>query len=208
MDIARAAIDTAKDIYQDNKAMQVSAPGTAVIELIDWSDVDMEEDAWIIQPYPTSLLPQTPQGRIDRVKDLVASTIWTPARAEAALDDLDPDSQEKLARAPGKNIERICEAILLDGKYEGPEPYYDLKQCLKTAVEYVNSAQVEGGFPEKNVDKLYRFMDDTAALMAAIAPSPGAAPGGPPPAGNGPAMPPVGGAPMPMPAPAPMAMAA
>jgi hypothetical protein len=62
MDIARAAIDTAKDIYQDNEAMQVSAPGTALLETIDWKDVDMEEDAWIIQPYPASLLPADASG--------------------------------------------------------------------------------------------------------------------------------------------------
>lgn len=185
MDIARAAIDTAKEIYQDNRAFQVSAPGTALLELIDWSDVDMEEDAWIIQPYPASLLPQTPQGRIDRVKDLVQSQIWTPARAEAALDDLDPDAHEKLANSPQKNIERICEAMVLDGKYEGPEPYYDLKKCLSTALEYVNQAQVDKA-PEKNIDLLYRFMDDVAALMAAnapaptpAAPAPGGGPGGP-----------------------------
>jgi hypothetical protein len=208
MDIARAAIDTAKEIYQDNKAYQVSAPGTALLETIDWADVDMEEDAWIIQPYPASLLPSTPQGRIDRVKDLVASTIWTPARAEAALDDLDPDSHEKLARSPAKNIERICDAMLVDGKYEGPEPYYDLKACLKTAVEYVNLGQLDLASAkgnakaklDKNIDLLYRFMDDVAALQAAIAPAP--PPGPPPMAGNGPSVPPPGAAPPP-PAPVP-----
>ncbi len=197
MDIARAAIDTAKEIYQDNKAYQVSAPGTAILETIDWADVDMEEDAWIIQPYPVSLLPQTPQGRIDRVKDLVASQIWSPARAEAALDDLDPDSHEKLARSPEKNIDRICDAMLMDGKYEGPEPYYDLKQCLKTAVEYVNLGQISRAEAkgdaarklEKNLDLLYRFMDDVAALQAAIqGPANGNAQP-PPAAGNAPSTP-------------------
>jgi hypothetical protein len=197
MDIARAAIDTAKEIYEDNRAFQVSAPGTAILETIDWKEVDMEEDAWVIQPYPTSLLPQTPQGRIDRVKDLVSSQIWTPARAEAALDDLDPDSHEKLARSPQKNIDRICDAMLTEGKYEGPEPYYDLKQCLKTAVEYVNLGQInlaeakDKARLEKNIDLLYRFMDDVAALQAAIG---GSGPQGPAPAaGNAPTTPPIAG---------------
>lgn len=187
MDIARAAIDTARDIYLDNEEMQVSAPGTDLLEQIDWSQVDMEEDAWVIQLYPTSLLPTTPQGRIDRVKDLVSSSIWSPQRAEAALDDLDPDSHEAANRGPEKNVERICEGMLIDGKYEGPEPYYDLKMCLKMAVEYVNEGQTEGA-PEKNLDLLYRFMDDVAALQLAISPPPapaapalGGAPGAPAP---------------------------
>ncbi len=209
MDIARGMLDVARDIFEATGSFKVNAEGDSVLQIIDFADVNGDEDAFTIAPYPTSLLPQTPQGRIDRVKDLVASQIWTPARAEAALDDLDPDSHEKLARAPGKNIERICEAMLVDGKYEGPEPFYDLKLCLKTAVEYVNSGQIDGA-PEKHLDLLYRFMDDVAALQAAIQgsgqPANTNAPAPPPAAGNGPSLP--QGAPPPPQTPPGMAQAA
>jgi hypothetical protein len=189
MDIARAAIDTARDIYLDNKEMQVSAPGSELLEQIRWQDVDMEEDAWVIEPYPTSLLPTTPQGRIDRVKDLVSSEIWTPDRAAAALDDLDPDAHEKAARAPERNLERILEAMLLDGKYVGPEPFYDFKMCLKMGIEYINEGE-DDEIEAKNLDLLYRWLDDVVALQTAAAPPP--APTAPAPGG---APPPVGGAP-------------
>jgi hypothetical protein len=185
LDVARAAIDIARDIYADSGEMRVSAPGTDLLESIDWKDVNMEEDSYVIQSYPTSLLPLTPQGRIDRVKDLVADGIWSQKRAEAALDDLDVDSAMSGDRAQEKDLERICDAMLSDGKYEGPEPTMDLALCLQVATEQLSCGRLDGA-PEKHLDLLYRFLDDVAALKQAIAPAPAPAPqamagGAPPP---------------------------
>lgn len=184
MRCARVMIDFAREIYEDNKEMRVQAPGTALLESIDWQDVDLEEDQYVIQVYPTSLLPQTPQGRIDRVNELVTRGIWSSKRAEAALDDLDPDSHTNRERAPEKDIERVCEAILLDGKYEGPEPFMDLGACTRIAAQYVAEGRNDKA-PAKHLDLLYRWMDDVQILKdllaakaraaaAPVAPSPGA----------------------------------
>ena len=203
LDIARIAIDVARDIYLDNKEMMVSAPGTALLESIDWKDVNLEEDEYVIQAYPTSLLPTTPQGRIDRVNELVTSSIWSPKRGEAALDDLDIETAMSADRAAEKNAERMCEGMLYDGIYEGPDPTNDLVSCLKIGSQYLDEGRSDKTTPPKNLDLLYRFLDDVAALQAALAapppPPPGApAPGGPPPGPGGPP-----GAPPPMPHPAP-----
>lgn len=175
LDVARAAIDIARDIYAENREMIVSAPGTQLLESIDWKDVDMEEDEYVIQGYPTSLLPLTPQGRIDRVKDLVADGIWSTQRAEAALDDLDIESAMSGARAAEKDIERMCEDMLTDGKYEGPEPTMDLTAALRIGSQYLNVGRIDGA-PAKHLDLLYRFLDDVAAIKASIAPAAPAAP--------------------------------
>jgi hypothetical protein len=193
LDIAKIAIDIARDIYNKNKEMMVKAPGTALLESIDWSDVDLEEDEYVIQAYPTSLLPTTPQGRIDRVNELVTSGIWSPKRGEAALDDLDIESAMTADRASEKNVERMCEAMLYDGKYEGPDPTDDLMACLKIGAQYLAEGRNDDTTPSKNLDLLYRFLDDTAALQAALAAPPPPAPGSPPPGGP----PAPGGAPAP-----------
>lgn len=180
MEIARICIDVARDIYKDNKKMMVSAPGTALLESIDWKDVDLEEDEFVIQVYPTSLLPTTPQGRIDRVNELVSTGIWSPKRGEAALDDLDIESAMSGERAAEKNVERMCEKMLIDGEYEGPDPTNDLTACLRIGSQYLDEGRV-GGAPEKNLDLLYRFLDDVAALQDSLKnPTPVAGPGGPP----------------------------
>lgn len=199
--IAKIAIDVARDIYADDKKMQVSAPGTALLESIDWKDVNLEEDEYVIQVYPTSLLPTTPQGRIDRVNELVTSGIWSPQRAEAALDDLDIESAQSGQRAAERNVERMCEAMLMDGKYEGPDPTNDLSACLRIGSQYLDEGR-NNGAEEKNLDLLYRFLDDVAALQASLkAPAPaapGASPGQPAaPPGPGAASAPPAAAPAP-----------
>ena len=180
MDIARRCIDIARDIYAGNKDFQVSAPGTALLETIRWADVNMEEDEFVIEPYPASLLPTTPQGRADRVQELVDKGIWSPKRGEMALDELDPDSEVARDKAGEEEIERICEAMIDDGRYEGPEPTMDLDQALLTASDYLAQARNDKVSP-KRLDLLYRFLDDVTALKAQITP------GTPPPAAAGPA---------------------
>lgn len=178
LQIARIMVDMARDIYRDNKEMRVSAPGTALLESIDWSEVNLEEDAYVIQPYPTSILPTTPQGRIERVKELVADGIWTQQRAESALDDLDVDSAMSMERASEKDVERMCEGMLVDGRYEGPEPWMDLATCLRIASQYVSAGRIDGA-PRKHIDLLYRFMDDVAEIKKTITPPPAPAPAAP-----------------------------
>jgi hypothetical protein len=152
---------------------------TALLEQIPWKDVNMEEDEYVIQPYPASLLPTTPQGRADKVMELVERGIWTPARGEAALDDLDPESEVNRDASPRREIEEICEAMLDEGKYQGPEPTMDLGQALLIASDYLSSARRDKGVNPKRLDLLYRFLDDVVALQAQITgatqPPPGAA---------------------------------
>jgi hypothetical protein len=193
MDIARRCVDIARDLYADNPDFVVSAPGTDVLKKIAWKDVNLEEDAYVIQAYPASLLPTTPQGRLDRVTDLVAQGIWTPQRAEAALDDMDPDSHTSRDVAGEEEIERICENMLDDGKYEGPEPTMDLTQALLLGSQYLSEARNAEDVPAKHLDLLYRFLDDVVALQGQIAgPTPppalggAGAPGGPSPAPGAP----------------------
>jgi hypothetical protein len=186
MDIARRCVDISRDIYADNKSLQVSAPGTSLLETIPWKDVDMEEDEYVIQPYPASLLPTTPEGRKDTVTDLVTAGIWSPKRAEGALDDMDPDRHEDLELAGERDIERICENMLDEGKYEGPEPTMDLGAALRIGSQYLSDGRNRNIAP-KRVDLLYRFLDDVTALQGLINPAP--APGGPPAPGAQPAAP-------------------
>lgn len=185
MDIARAMVDVCRELYADSPEKRIEAPGTKFLDTIRWKDVDMEEDAYFIEAYPTSILPQTPQGRIDRVKELVAESIWSPKRGEAALDDLDVDANMSAERAAEKEVEKICDDILTDGKYRSPDPAMDLAACLRIGSQYRATGEL-GLVPEKHLDLIYKFLDDTAALQKASKPAPApAAPamGAPPPAG-------------------------
>ncbi len=93
----------------------------------------------------------------------------------------------------------MCEAMLMDGEYEGPDVTNNLDACLRIGAQYLDEAR-NGDAPEKHIDLIYRFLDDVAAiqesLKAPAAPASAAAPGAPgtQPAG-GATPPPTGAAP-------------
>lgn len=173
--IARAMIDICREMY-GSASEREAAPGTAFLNQIDWERANLEEDAYSIEEYPTSLLPTTPQGRIDRVTDLVTRQIWSPKRAEAALDDMDPDKNMAMDRAAEKEAEKICSDILTSAKYRTPDPAMDLSTCLRVGSQYRAIAETKK-VPAKNLNMLYKWLDDVAAAMpkpAPAAPKPGA----------------------------------
>jgi hypothetical protein len=179
IDIFRAFVDIAREMYQDDPDRRIAAPGTELLDSIRWKDVDLEEDAYIIEPYPTSLLPTTPQGRIDRVKELVSEGIWSPKRGESALDDLDVEANMSAERSAEKEAEKLCEDMLQDGKYRTPDPAMDLATCLRVGSQYRAAGEL-GNVPEKHLDQLYKWLDDVAALQAQIKPpAPAPMPGAP-----------------------------
>jgi len=194
LDVARQMIDICREIYAESDE-PLKMPGTDLPDNVRWADLDMDEDAYVIQEYPTSLLPTTPQGRIDRVTDLVERGIWSPKRGESALDDLDVETEMSADLASEKEAKAICQDILSFGKYRTPDPAMDLTTCLRIGSTYRAIAETKRGIPDKHIDLLYKWLDDCAAAQQAVKPPPApVAPGAPPPA--------------PAPAPAPMAAAA
>lgn len=183
LDIFRAFVDICRELYAEDPDRRIAAPGTQLLDSIRWKDIDLEEDAFVIELHPTSLLPTTPQGRIDRVKELVTEGIWSPKRGEAALDDLDVERNMSADRAAEKEAEKLCEDMLQDGKYRTPDPAMDLATCLRVGTQYRASGEL-GSVPEKHLDQLYKWLDDVAALQAQIKPPPAPAmPGAAPPPG-------------------------
>jgi hypothetical protein len=195
LDVARQMLDICREIYADDPSKPLGIPGTELPGDVKFADLDMDDDAYVIQEYPTSLLPQTPQGRIDRVGELVDRGIWSTKRAEAALDDLDVESEMSADLANEKEAKKICQDILSFGKYRTPDPAMDLTTCLRVGASYRAIAETKRGIPGKHIDLLYKWLDDVAAAQQAVKPQPA-----PPAPGMPPGAPPPAAAPAPMPA--------
>lgn len=214
VDIMEVAVDMASDIAKRKSGYEVRSTDNRGMTVADWSEVKAAEDSFALTFWPSGILPITPAGRIDTVKDLINAGIWTVERGNAALDELDPESEMTLQRAAELNITRQLEGMLYDGEQEWPDESTDIKQAVKLGAEYLNLGQVEK-CPTKNIDLVRRYMDALTDLQASLAaqagppPGPAGQPPGAPPAAAGP---PPGGAPAPGPdaagAPPPVAAAA
>lgn len=160
------------------------------IEQVEWSEVDMDPDSYVMKVFPTSSLPSHPVGRLNAIESLInAGIIEDKGEAKRLLDYPDLESSMALDRAANDNIERIIEKILDTGVYEAPEPYQDHQLALKKFQASYQKA-VNDGVPDLRLMRMRQFMLAThhmmrKAEMEAVAQQAGVPlqPGAPPAAG-------------------------
>lgn len=179
MDAAKIMVDQSRDLYEalkkEGKDLSVKVKGGKFIETIKWKDVDMDEDKFIMRVYPTSLLPNSPQGRLQRVQELMQAGFIDKEIGMSLLDFPDVESYMSLQTAAIDDIKMIIENMIEKGEYQVPEPQMNLGLAQKM----VQSAYLRGktdAVPEARLELLRRFMDDCKELVAMATPPPPPAP--------------------------------
>lgn len=71
MDAAKIMIDMSRDMFKDDPSLSVNVKGAKFLETIKWKDVDLDDDSYIMQVFPTSILPSTPAGKLQTVQELM-----------------------------------------------------------------------------------------------------------------------------------------
>lgn len=193
IETARQVIRCAKRVGGSYKVRSVDKRG---ITLITWSEIDLDDEEYVIRVYPTSLLPSTPAGKLAWAQDMINGGVMPP---EDVLDVVDFPDVEQYARrknAARKLVERNVDHMLRTGEFVSPEPFDNHALALKLVNEAYHCARLDG-VSEDRLELLRRYMADTQDFMTPPAPPPDAmAPPMDPMAG-----PPMPGGPMPPPMP-------
>jgi hypothetical protein len=168
MDIAKIGIELSRDLYENMKAegkeLKVKVKGSKFIETIKWKDVDMDEDKFIMRVYPTSLLPSSPQGRLQRVQELMQAGFIDKEVGMSLLDFPDVEAYMSLQTASIDDMKMLLENMIDKGIYQSPEP----QQNLPLAIKMVQSSYLRSkvnGVPEARLELLRRFIDDCNELL-------------------------------------------
>lgn len=184
LDLARITVDMARDIYERDGSYEVGVPGKRFVETIDWKEIDLEDDAYEMQIFPVSSLPNEPAGRLQTIKEYMQAGLVTPRRGRKLLDFPDLEAEEDLANAPEEYLNEILDKIVYDGEYTPPEPYDDLALAHELALEYYARGKMSG-VPNRRLELVRRFIDQVGLLQqkamppaAPMAVNPG--PAGPP----------------------------
>lgn len=165
--IAEIMLDQARDLYDDMGELAVRVKGENFIETIDWKEVDMEEDKYMMQIFPTSALSNTPSGRLQDVQELLQAGFISREDGRKLLDFPDLKSTTNLDIADLENIERQIEKMIDKGSYEPPEPY----QNLELAVKKVQQAYLmyrHKGAPEERLELLRNYIEDAQGLIESM----------------------------------------
>jgi hypothetical protein len=165
MDASRMMIDLAKDIYAEYGEYAVKTKGKRSLEVVDWADVDLSEDQYIMQVFPVSSLSRTPAGRLQDVQELMSAGLIGPQDGMKLLDF--PDLQEfyNFNNAGIEDIERTIEKMIDDGDYSSPEPYQNLQLGI-TKMQQAYLMYRMGNAPEERLELFRRWIEDAQSLMA------------------------------------------
>ncbi len=194
----RKIIATAARIAERNGGHYiVQAPGRQSWDEVDWKEINLDADEYIMQAYPVSMLSHTVAGRLAEVKDLMDLGMVDQNTGYKLMDFPDLESVNSLELAAVNDIDRVIERVLDEGKWEQPDSLQNLIYGVRMMhLAYLRARQ--DGAPESHLELARQWIDAAQAILdeAAMANQPpapgvGAQPsaGAPPPA----APPPGGG---------------
>lgn len=174
----------------------VRAPGTKFLDEIKWSEVDMDEDAFVLQMSETSSLPTHFVGRMQVVSEMIRSGVLPEGKVRSGvglrlLQMPDLEKEVDVETASRELAEMQVDSALYDGKYTPPEPYQDLQLLIERAQNTFMWGRTLKDIPAGNLRKLERLISEASRMLQRMQPPPTAAPAAPgqPAAGGVPAQP-------------------
>lgn len=166
MDCAKKIIKlTREHVEEFSENPQVKVKGKGFMKKIKWSQVDMDEDEYVMSVFPTSLLPKTPAGRLSTIQELIqAKLIDSPEQGRELLDVPDLEGAMDLMNAAVDDAKYIIECLTDKGKYIAPEPFMNLQLTIQMMQSAYLRASVDG-LPEDRLDLMRTWISDAQAMM-------------------------------------------
>lgn len=164
LDAATQFIDLAREIDAEDGKLKVKVKSGKFMDSIKWSEVDMDEDKYLMQMFPTSALSTTPSSRLQEVQELLQAGFIQKEDGMKLLDFPDLDSFYNMQNAGVEDIERQIEEIVDKGHYSPPEPYQNLQLGI-TKMQQAYLLYRSEGAPESRLELFRRWISDADSLM-------------------------------------------
>lgn len=180
LDLMRVALAKVRKIVtgkgKSKTGYRVSLPDKRGLSVIDWKDVALDEEKYVIQVKAASPIPTEPAGLIAFGERMIEVGAWKPQQLAGYVQDLDADGRINRQMAQERQLERVFESLLYDPKgAAAPDEFTNLAMAIELGSEFLAQGE-EDEVPEKNLEKVRRYLKRCKALMAKAAPPAPAAP--------------------------------
>ncbi len=178
VDVARIMVDMSKDLYKNHPDLKVSYSEKKLLKEIKWKDVDLEDNPFDIQTFPTSQLPDNPAGRIQTIAEYIQNQ-WISKERGMELINLDPDLEQEVNLQTGslRLTEKMLAEIVEQGVPHTPDPLMNLALAQQVS-QGVYAMLVHDNCPENRLELVRHFVMECIRLQ-----QPPPAPPAPPPPG-------------------------
>lgn len=136
--------------------------GRSIQKEIDFKKVNLDLEYFDIQAYPTSIIPQTPAGRYETVRDMLQMGLLDQQRALKLLDIPDIENDISLQNSPLDYI-RFQIYEIMNGRMMYPDQRQDIQMVIREAQNhYMYYKQRDMNF--ENLELLSSFIEEAKAL--------------------------------------------
>jgi hypothetical protein len=165
LDAAKIMVNMARDLHEEgHKDFSVTSFTKSTMQEIAWSDINLKENQYIMQVFPTSLLPVTPAARLQTVEEMMRTGLLGREDGLALLDFPDLEGVQSLETAAIDEIERVIENIIENGEYTTPEPFTNLGLAMKKMNQAYIRAKLDN-VPEEKLELMRRYVADAQGLI-------------------------------------------
>lgn len=162
MDVAELMLD---EVRHSKKSVEVKSFNRKDgLEVISSADLDLSDDGYVMQVFPTSALPDTPSARLQTITEMMQSGLIDPEDGQELLDFPDLDARSQIQNSPIRLIRKQIESMLDSGKLIMPEPYDNLLKARSMATMYYNYARL-ADVEEERLDVLRQYIDAVQDLI-------------------------------------------
>ena len=150
MSAAEHYFDLAEEIVAEQGSFPVQTTYRREMTKVDFEKIRMARDEFILEPFPVSILPSLPAGKLQTVQELInIGVIDKKEQITRLLDFPDLNSVSQVYEAAEADVEWRISKILDEGEYVGPEPYMDLNLAKQRFQLAYLEARQKGVSPEK-----------------------------------------------------------
>lgn len=148
---------------------------------LDFNKVAIDEENYKLTVKPASPVPTDPAGLQAYGQQQLDIGLWEPEDLAEYMQDLDASGRTNNLVSKKRNFDRKFDEALYEGApLMPPDEFTDYKMAMKLGLQWLNQAE-EDGVPQKDIEKLRRYLRQVNRLNSAAAP---AAPAAPAPGGN------------------------
>jgi len=151
-------------VSKKDKGLSVTAFNNKEIEDIKWSEIDLQRDQWSMRVFPTNFLQNTPEGKIEDIKDLMSIGMLDRNQASSLMDFPDLDQFTQYNNAATDDIMAVMYDIIDEGKYNPPMPQQALDYGKKLFQQVWLKMKHQSLEPEK-LEMLLRWVEDADMLQ-------------------------------------------
>jgi len=160
----RQMVEVAREIVAAGGEYKVISLGDKSIEQIDWKEINLKEDQYVMKIYPTNLLSSTPAAKLQTIQEMTQAGLLSASEGRGLLNYPDLESVNQLATAFIDDVDLLIEQMLEKGLYHPPEAYSNLPFAIERIQSAYLRAKIEDA-PEENLELLRRYVDEAIRVL-------------------------------------------